>query len=153
MGTRANSTGNKPEGNGRNRPGFDPRDASPVGRGSRSVGGDSGGGRFASKQEARHTVDDSNMAAEDEALKSLRPALFDYMCVTKYGDGSPRKTSTLLSFCEDGVFKICINDRENSRSAFVSGRSFEEALDVLETALDSDTVEWRHKGYRGGGRR
>jgi len=74
--------------------------------------------------------------------KSL-PALTEYLTATKYDGGQGRVTSTLLLFLENGVLRLCLNDRDNNRSTFMSGETVDMALHALDAALSSDTADWR----------
>lgn len=73
------------------------------------------------------------------------PALFEYLTLVVWEDGTARQTSTLLLFFEDGAWKACLNDRENARSAWASGGSPHQAIRALEDALGDDLVEWRRR--------
>ena len=84
----------------------------------------------------------------DSAFASEFPTIFEYLTSRQWADGSPRVTSTLLVFLENGVLRICINDRENVRSAFITAPTFGEALASLEAKLCGETLEWRFKNQR-----
>jgi len=71
------------------------------------------------------------------------PALCSHLFDNKYDDGTPRVTSTLMILAELGVLKVCLNDRDAERSAWVSGRGVDEALDALEVGLVEDRLDWR----------
>lgn len=79
----------------------------------------------------------------DPGLKREYPTLYEYLSLTRYEKGESRVTSTLLIFVENGVLRICLNDRDNNRSVFFTGETLECALASLEAALLSDRVEWR----------
>ena len=79
----------------------------------------------------------------DAEFKAQFPTLFEFIGCTKYDDGSPRKTATLLCFVEAGLLKVCLNDRDVLRQAFISARTFTEALSMLDDQLSQDSVEWR----------
>jgi len=70
-------------------------------------------------------------------------ALFEYLTVEAWEDGSVRVTSTLTVFCEHGLFKGCINDRDGSRTLWATAGSFQGLLDALEVKLKDPTAEWR----------
>lgn len=72
------------------------------------------------------------------------PTLLDYLAVDRYDSGELRTVSTLLLFTDSGTWKTCLNDRESSRSLWASGRTPEEALEALETMLETGSGEWRH---------
>jgi len=59
------------------------------------------------------------------------------------------KTGSMTVFWEDGVFKVCLNDRPNFRSSFVSHGELAGALRVADRGIRSRGLKWRRKGYRG----
>lgn len=73
------------------------------------------------------------------------PALWEYMSSGSYPDGSPRQTSSLTVFIEDGLIKLCLSDRDNSQTAWGASDEFEDALLGLEKALAGGVVQWRRK--------
>jgi len=73
------------------------------------------------------------------------PTLLSYLSERTYSDNKPRVTSTLLIFVDDGILRICINDRDNNRSAFVTAATFSEALASLESRLLEESLDWRVK--------
>jgi len=73
------------------------------------------------------------------------PTVYSYLTERMYADNKPRVTSTLLMFVEDGIFRLCINDRDNLRSAFVTAPSVAEALATLEAKLLEESLDWRRK--------
>lgn len=88
----------------------------------------------------------------DHQMASKYPTLFAYLTDRNWGDGSARLTSTILIFVENGVLRVCINDRDNNRSAFVTGVTLEDALNTVETKLCGETMEWRFKqSFNGNG--
>ena len=60
-----------------------------------------------------------------------------------------QKTGCLTVFWEDGVFKVCLNDRPNYRSCFVSHQELAGALRIADRGLRSKGLKWRSKGYHG----
>lgn len=73
------------------------------------------------------------------------PTVAAYMAQDQWEDKTPRLTTTLLFFVDDGTLKLCVNDREGSRHAFLSGTTVEELLASLEEQLGDETIEWRVK--------
>jgi len=59
------------------------------------------------------------------------------------------KTGSITLFWEDGVFKLCLNDRPNYQSTFVSDRELSGALRIADRGLGSRRLKWRRKGYKG----
>ena len=60
-----------------------------------------------------------------------------------------QKTGCLTIFWEDGVFKVCLNDRPNYRSAFVSAQGLGECFRIADRGLGTGTLKWNAKAYRG----
>jgi len=79
--------------------------------------------------------------------------IHSYLTETAYDGGQTRVTSTLLIFVEEGCLKLCINDRDNNRSCFVSAPTLSALLAALEDGLAQETLEWRtrrtHPGQPG----
>lgn len=81
----------------------------------------------------------------DPQFASMFPYLTEHLSHRTYDDGKPRLTSTLLIFVENDCLRMCLNDRDNSRSTFVNGETFDSAMLTLEQKLREGTAEWRIK--------
>lgn len=82
-------------------------------------------------------------AAEDKDVEGLYPMLVEMVTARSYGDGSPRVPATLTIFAEMGVWKLCLNDKDTARTAWVSSPGLVSAIERLEAQLASDSCEWR----------
>lgn len=82
----------------------------------------------------------------DADFKATYPSITDHLTSARYDDGSNRATSTLLIFCDQGVLRVCVNDRDNNRSVFFTGETMESALMAAENALATNTADWRVRG-------
>lgn len=71
------------------------------------------------------------------------PAVYEYLTLTKWEDGTQRQPSTMLLLVEEGFMKACLNDRANQRSAWVSGASLTDTMKCLDDGLKDDTLVWR----------
>jgi len=91
------------------------------------------------------------LAGGDSA--TLFPTLWEYLSGDCWDDGSPRVTATMLVFVEDGMVKVCVNDRALQRKCWMTGRSPEAAFSALEAALAQGNVEWRPDKQPGAGKR
>lgn len=100
--------------------------------------------------------DGVNLAAPpvdgDVSVMQTFPTLYDYLTCVQYEGGATRVPATLLCFCEDGMWKACLNDRDNARSAWSAGRSLLECMKSLERSLEDATVEWRRSAGQGKGK-
>lgn len=88
-------------------------------------------------------------STESSEFASLCPRLWEMLTETSYADGSKRQSSSLTVFCEDGVVKLMLNDRDNGRMAFVTQETFEMALATLEGKLAVEGLEWRKNQWAG----
>lgn len=89
----------------------------------------------------------------DPAFASRCPALWEYLTLTAWDDGSPRDPATLLIFVDSGVLKCCLSDKANSRVAFLSASTLEQLLSGLEDGLVRSTLDWRVRRDHPAGRR
>jgi len=74
---------------------------------------------------------------------TLCPNVWEYLSSESWDDGSPRQTSTLLIFVEEGLCKVCINDRALQRKAWMTGKTPDAAFVALDAALGAGNIEWR----------
>lgn len=86
---------------------------------------------------------------DDSSFSSECPAVYEYLTSLLKGPSGPPQTASLIVFCEDGSFKLCLNDRALGVSTFVSAPTFSEALMTLDDRLQSGTAEWR-RSKKGG---
>jgi hypothetical protein len=88
---------------------------------------------------------------EDGEFEEKYPTLAAYLLTDRFEDGSPRQTATLMFFSDSGSLKACINDRHNTRSAFVTAVTWHELLNEMEAGLCGDTLDWRVKSQKTAG--
>lgn len=81
------------------------------------------------------------------------PALYEYLTVTAWADGSQRATASLTLFQDEGRLKVCLHDRDVGRVAFVAAWTVEDLLRALEEGLLADSIDWRPARGEGGKRR
>jgi hypothetical protein len=81
------------------------------------------------------------------------PLLSEFIASPRYGDGTRRELPTLNLFLHDGRLTAALNDRDNQRTAFVSGVSLADVLGALETGLAEDSLGWRPNKPSGGKKR
>lgn len=102
-------------------------------------------GRFVGKPITEPGVSRPASKVVSDDFSKKHPALWEYLTVDRFDDGTARETATLLLFVEDGLVKGCLNDRAGARSCWVSATSMGGLLGLLEEALQSDQAEWRVK--------
>lgn len=100
-------------------------------------------GKFANRAAAPANGATGNAGVDLGVMGPRWEALGEYLVLDRWDDGDPRRTSTLLLFCENGRWSVCLNDREAGRSAWASGETPEAALDALEDGLASGDANWR----------
>lgn len=101
----------------------------------------------------KHAEQDSKTAAtaskEGNSFAKRLPALTEYLTAGTWEDGTTRETSTLLVFWQDGIYKVCLNDRASEKTLWASGGSILDALDALEAMLATGQGEWRESASKG----
>jgi len=102
--------------------------------------------RFIKPGAERKVSGAGEFAARDPVMEEMFPALAEYLTAVAIGEDRQRKTATLLLFAEDGVFKICLNDRQEALSAWASGPTVQEAIEALEASLEAGEAAWRRSG-------
>lgn len=87
----------------------------------------------------------------DRDFKDRFPALFEHLTAARYPDGSARRTCSLSVFCEDAMWKMCLNDRDQNMVLFVTEPRFDACLEALELLLQEELPPWRKsKQFQGG---
>lgn len=81
----------------------------------------------------------------DPEFERRHPTVCAFVTQDRFDDGGYRQTSTLLFFLDQGSLKVCLSDRQGSRSLFRSANSIEGCLDALEQALSDGTADWKAK--------
>lgn len=97
---------------------------------------------------ALQRVDQANQqgplhAAQDASWAAKYPLLVEMLVTTRWPDQKPREVATCLAVAEGGVWKVCLHDRANRRSAWVSGETLDAAFEALETGLQEGSLGWR----------
>jgi len=79
----------------------------------------------------------------DSAFEKRYPTLWAYISKQAFPDGEVRKRSTLVVFCEDGMVKGCLSDKDTEACLWAASSSFAGLLEALEARLTEDAPEWR----------
>ena len=82
---------------------------------------------------------------QDADFEKQWPCLASWLGETSWDDNTSRETGTMLFFIQDGVLKVCLNDRALNRSVFLSAPSLMCLIDACEAGLECDNLEWRKK--------
>src|SRR6516162_8389599 len=61
-------------------------------------------------------------------LSTRCPAVIEFLCSTRWPDGSARLVGTLTCFSDGGPMKACLNDHDGGLVCFVSASSFSGVL-------------------------
>jgi hypothetical protein len=85
----------------------------------------------------------------DKEFSSDHPALWDYLTQKLWEDGTERRTATLTIFAEDGLLKVCINDRDSARSLWASDETWAGTFEALEALLGDPKAPWRCTNQNG----
>lgn len=85
----------------------------------------------------------AKFAARDEEFEKDHPAITEFMTLRKGDDGKVRKTASLLVFCEDGLWKCCLSEREEELTLWASSDTLAGLLEALEATLQAPAPQWR----------
>lgn len=89
------------------------------------------------------TKDGAAGRLEDKDLTKEGPTLLAYLQEDAWPDGQVRQRSTLVCFCEDGMLKACLSDKDTQMTLWASSRTFWGLIEALEARLTEDVPEWR----------
>jgi hypothetical protein len=78
------------------------------------------------------------------------PSVWEFIGMEAWPSGERRKLGTIRLFVEDGAWKACLNDKEGSLVAFVTGKSPEGLFEAMEEGLAQGGLDWRRDRYAGG---
>jgi hypothetical protein len=79
----------------------------------------------------------------DIIFHSDYPTLAAYLTAAAWPDGEVRQLSSLVIFCEDGVFKACLSDKDTGNVLWASSRVWSDLPLSLEARLTEDSPDWR----------
>ncbi len=72
------------------------------------------------------------------------PALYEFVALTTYEDGSPRTPGSFTIFQKtEGGIGICISDKDTGEVAFAVADCFTTLFEVVERKLTVGTLDWR----------
>lgn len=74
---------------------------------------------------------------------SSYPILAEFLTETRWDDGKPRKTGSLLIFTEESAWKLMLKDKDGGCIAFLTAESFHQLLQVAEEKFREEGLEWR----------
>lgn len=86
------------------------------------------------------------------AFSTSHPALWEYLTLTRWEDGTPRQTASFTVFLDGCVLRACVNDKDGGRVAFASSETWEGLFEALEGLLADDAADWRRNRESGGGK-
>lgn len=81
----------------------------------------------------------------DKEFEKEFPYLAAFLLQTTWADKSERLPGTITVFVQDGQMKLCVNDRDLNRSAFVTAPTWAMLIQITEDKLSDDSLEWRTK--------
>lgn len=100
------------------------------------------------KKQSSDVEGSAGQTAAPEVCKGdiVGEASWEFLTARAYEDGQARETGTLLVFYEDGLVKMCVIDRDNGRTAFLSSpEGIKAAFQKLEKGIREEKLDWRRK--------
>ena len=87
--------------------------------------------------------------ASDDTLKKKCPAVAEFLFAGVDDEGNPRRGATLTVFCEQGLFKVVLRERERQLDLWGTGPTLWECLHDLDRRLQEPQPEWRRQNQAG----
>lgn len=84
----------------------------------------------------------------DPWLEKLAPVVADFLLTARWDDGKERETSSLTIVVQDGLWKLCLSDRDASKKLWASGETLTKALKNLEERVTDPKPDWRVDRWR-----
>lgn len=84
-----------------------------------------------------------SISPESGELLRLWPTVVEFLCSSKWADGSTRLTGTVMFMTEGPTWKAWVHDRDGKVSTFVSGPTLTSLLVSLDKGLADDSLDWR----------
>lgn len=79
----------------------------------------------------------------DPSMEKVCPTLWQFLTDRTYDDGSKREPGSLLAFCQDGVIKLMLRDRDAGLCLWIASRTLSDAFKAAEGGLTNPDAEWR----------
>ncbi len=96
-----------------------------------------------SRRDASKVLDGGRLSLEACSLGSRYEHLWEFITAVEFLDGSKRATPSVTLFCDAGLLKACLNDKEQGLVAFVTGTSLTAVLEAMNEGLLGDALDWR----------
>lgn len=80
---------------------------------------------------------------DDGSLFNGLPDLKEFLTDPEWDDGKPRRLGTITFFCQDGRWKLSLNDRELERFSVVTGTTPEGCVQEANEGLRAGDLDWR----------
>lgn len=87
---------------------------------------------------------------DDEAFAKKYPYLAEFLQREWWSEDKSlpvnqraRDKGSIILFCEEGMFKACLSDKDAGAVAFISKKVFTGLLEAIEKGLREDTLDWR----------
>jgi len=88
-------------------------------------------------------ADDRLPDVREDDLSTRYPLVVQFLTLEVYGDGTKRVPGSITLFSDVAMLKACLNDKDVSMAAFVSGGGLAGLLDAMERGLGEDRLDWR----------
>lgn len=71
------------------------------------------------------------------------PALTEFLSLLRWDDGAAREPGTIRLSCSNGMLQVWLNDKDGSRSAWLSGPDIGTLLLAAEHGLGDNELVWK----------
>jgi hypothetical protein len=98
---------------------------------------------FLNRQRVADSSGETGGTLTDREFADTYPALVEYLSARVFPDGTRRETSTMTVMVENGLFKVCLSDRQLGQVLWASSSTYSDLLLVLEAMLEGSNADWR----------
>lgn len=100
-------------------------------------------GAFRDKSGPQQGASGAYGTPDDPTISTGYPAIWEYLAEPAKDARGQLVAATLTLFLEDGLVKLCLNDRASGATAWASAGTLADAVAQMEDRLADGSVEWR----------
>lgn len=104
---------------------------------------------FSRPKAASSPVGDRGNGGVDKDLEGSCPTLANYLGSDTWPDGEVRQRSSMVIFYEDGVYKMCLSERDTNMTLWAASKDLLGLFGAMEARLTEPVVDWRKQRQKG----
>ena len=88
-------------------------------------------------------VETGGFVPSRDALSRDFPNLWDFLTQSAWEDGSRRETGSMLIFCDDGVIKTMVKDRDRGLCLWLTAPGLHTLFQVADAGVIDPSADWK----------